>query len=190
MFTIFTRILPVEAVTWMLFKDFNELMYGCECDDFPPLTGTDVLIVGKAVEQVLTSTGIGFDFPITITSVKVLEVISGDMEIGETIEVSQLGHPNCEKVYYCKNCTACSPIPCASGHNQRVSNCTQCTRCNARLSRNCTISKPCKFHEPQHQEYPIGNGLILGNSTSPGIADALEIFKKLAGMENQIKDMY
>jgi len=40
---------------------------------------------------------------------------------------------------------------------------------------------------PKNPKPSIGNGLILGNS-SPGIGDALEIFKFLAGMNNVIDE--
>jgi len=98
-------------------------------------------------------------------------------------------HSNCKKIIsHCSICEVCKPNPCANGHNQGTANCTQCTRCNTKLSRNCTNSDPCAFHMPKQQEHPIGNGLIFGNSTTPGIADALEIFKFLAGMDNVIHD--
>ena len=87
-----------------------------------------------------------------------------------------------------KKCTSCgggTANPCASGHSRRAANCTQCSRCNVNLTRNCTSQSPCAFHSPNQPNATAGR--IIDNSQPPTIFDALEILKFLVNMDGMIK---
>jgi len=62
-----------------------------------------------------------------------------------------------------------------------------CRNCNHFTTRTIPRKKGGDNNNNNNQNNQIGNGLIVSKST-PGIADALEIFKFLAGMPNVIEE--
>ena len=92
----YLSISSVGAVTWIHFENLNELLNGNEYN----IPGAELIIIGNVVDETVTFIEEGFSRPslYTITSVRITEVISGRVKIGETIKVRNIGAANPQPV--------------------------------------------------------------------------------------------
>ena len=84
----------IVNITWQRYKDIHELIFGIKGKE--QYTKADAIIVGNIIAQdeVFYYHGENSPYPYTDSHIKVTEVISGDIKIGDIVIVSQIGQLN------------------------------------------------------------------------------------------------